>query len=67
MRYFTIEIVVEKEPEDDAYLVYSPSLTGCFSNGRTVDEARQNMRDAIQQHTQSLLAEGASGAVFTCR
>lgn len=60
MRYFTFEIVVEKEPEDDGYLAYRPTLPGCFSNGQTIEEAKRNTRDAIQQHVQSLLAHGES-------
>lgn len=58
MRYFTFEIVVEKEAEDEGYSAYSPSLPGCFSNGRTIEEAKKNIREAIQQHVQSLLAHG---------
>jgi predicted RNase H-like HicB family nuclease len=50
--------VIEKETEDKGYSAYSPSLPGCFSNGRTVEEAKGNIRDAIQQHLQSLLAHG---------
>ena len=60
MRYFTFEIVVEKEPEDDGYSAYSPTLPGCFSNGKTVEEAKRNIRDAIRQHVDSLLAHGQS-------
>lgn len=58
MQYYTFEIVIEKEAEDEDYSAYSPSLPGCFSNGRTVEEAKLNIRDAIQQHLQSLLAHG---------
>ena len=58
MRYFTFEIVVEKEAEDEGYLAYSPTLRGCFSNGKTIEEAKRNIRDAIRQHVESLLAHG---------
>jgi predicted RNase H-like HicB family nuclease len=58
MRFFTFEIVIEKEPEDEGYLAYSPSLPGCFSNGRTVEEAKRNMREAITQHVTALLERG---------
>lgn len=37
-----------------------PEPARCFSNGRTVEEARRNMRDAIQQHVTALLAHGES-------
>ena len=58
MQYYTFDLVIEKEAEDEGYSAYSPSLPGCFSNGRTVEEAKQNIRDAIEQHLQSLLAHG---------
>jgi predicted RNase H-like HicB family nuclease len=55
MRFFTFAIVIEKEPEDEGYLAYSPSLPGCFSNGRTVEETKRNLREAIIQHVAALL------------
>jgi predicted RNase H-like HicB family nuclease len=58
MRHYTFEIVVEKEIESEGYLAYSPVLSGCFSNGKTINEAKRNMRDAISQHLQSLIAHG---------
>ena len=58
MQYYTFEIVIEKEAEDEGYSAYSPSLPGSFSNGRTVEEVKLNIRDAIEQHLQSLLAHG---------
>ncbi len=60
MKYYTFQIVVEKEPEDEGYLAYSPTLPGCFSNGKTIEEAKRNIRDAIQLHIASLLAHGQS-------
>lgn len=58
MKYFSFEIVIEKEAEDSGYSAYSPTLPGCFSNGKTIEEAKRNIREAIQQHVQSLLAHG---------
>ena len=58
MTYYTFEIVIEKEPEDAGYLAYSPTLSGCFSNGKTIEEARRNIREAVRQHLESLLAHG---------
>ncbi len=58
MKEYKVEIVVEKEAEDEGYFAYAPSLVGCFSNGRTVDDAKRNMRGAIEQHLESLLAHG---------
>ncbi len=56
MKFYTFEIVVEKEPEDEGYAAYSPTMPGCLSNGKTIEEARRNIREAVQQHIESLLA-----------
>ena len=58
MRFYNFEIVIEKEADDEGYGAYSPSLPGCFSTGRTIEEARRNMREAVQQHVEALLAHG---------
>ncbi|MEW6245647.1 MAG: type II toxin-antitoxin system HicB family antitoxin [Nitrospirota bacterium] len=58
MTFYHFEIVVEKESDDQGYSAYSPTLPGCFSNGKTIEEARRNIREAIQQHIASLLAHG---------
>ena len=58
MKFYTFEIVVEKEAEDAEYLAYSPTLPGCTSNGKTIEEAKRNIREAIQEHLQSLLSHG---------
>ena len=43
MRFYSFQIVIEKEPEDEGYFAYSPTVPGCFSNGKTIEEARRNM------------------------
>ncbi|MBI2203610.1 MAG: type II toxin-antitoxin system HicB family antitoxin [Candidatus Rokubacteria bacterium] len=58
VKFYSFEIVIEKEEDDEGYLAYSPTLPGCFSNGKTIEEARKNVREAIQQHVSSLLAHG---------
>jgi predicted RNase H-like HicB family nuclease len=58
MRFYSFHIVVEKELEDEGYYAYSPTLPGCFSNGKTIEEARRNIREAIEQHMASLLSHG---------
>jgi len=42
--------------QDEGYLAYSPSLPGCFSNGKTIEEAKRNIREAVQLHVASLLS-----------
>jgi len=55
MKFYSFQIVIEKEPEDEGYYAYSPTLPGCFSNGKTIEAAKLNMREAVQQHISSLL------------
>ena len=50
MRFYSFEIVIEKEPEDEGYFAYSPTLPGCFSNGRTIEDAKRTIREAVQLH-----------------
>ncbi len=56
MKFYSFQIVIEKELEDEGYYAYSPTLPGCFSNGGTIEDARRNIREAIQQHLESLRA-----------
>jgi len=58
MRYFSFEIVIEKELEDEGYFAYSPTIPGCFSNGKSIEQAKRNIREAITQHLESLRAQG---------
>ena len=58
MTYFTFEIVIEKESDDEGYFAFSPTLPGCFGNGRTIEEAKRSIRTAIQQHVAALQGQG---------
>jgi predicted RNase H-like HicB family nuclease len=60
MRFFTFEVVIEKRVGDDAYSAYSRNLHGCFARGATIEEARQNVRAAIQERVAELVATGAT-------
>ena len=54
MKFYSFQVIIEKEPEDPGYFAYSPTLPGCFSNGLTIEETKQNIREAIEQHLASL-------------
>jgi antitoxin HicB len=44
-------------PEDEGgYTVLVPSLPGCISYGRTVDEATERVKEAIALHLENLKA-----------
>jgi len=42
--------VVIKEGEDGWYVVEIPSLPGCISQGKTIQEALENIKEAIELH-----------------
>ena len=46
-------IIIEPEKEG-GYSVSVSALPGCFSYGDTVQEARQNIKEAIECHLESL-------------
>jgi predicted RNase H-like HicB family nuclease len=56
MKFYSFQIVIEKEPEDEGYFAYTPNVPGCFSNGKTIEETKHNIREAIEQHLASMLA-----------
>ena len=55
-RRFAIDVL----PEEDGkgYYVVVPSLPGCFSQGKTVEEALENAREAISVHVRALKKQG---------
>ncbi len=56
LKFYDFTIVIEAEEDAaEGFYAHSPQLPGCYSNGRTVEETRRNMREAIQQHIQVLL------------
>ncbi len=55
MRFYSFQIVIEKEAAGEGYYAYSPTLPGCFSNGKTIEAAKGNIRQAVEQHLESLL------------
>jgi predicted RNase H-like HicB family nuclease len=54
MKFYSFNVVIEKEQGNEGYYAYSPTLPGCFSNGKTIEDARRNIREAIELHIESL-------------
>lgn len=50
-------ILIERD-EDGWYVVTVPALPGCVSQGRTEEEAKQNIVEAIELHLGSLARDG---------
>lgn len=43
-----IETIIEEDELDGGYVVHSPQLRGCWSQGETREEARANFAEAIE-------------------
>lgn len=52
MRKYKYRIVIERD-EDDVYIVSCPALKGCYSQGATIEEAIENIKDAIKLHIEA--------------
>lgn len=46
--------VILHRAEEGGYWVEVPALPGCFSQGETVEEALENVREAIESHLLAL-------------
>lgn len=49
-----LKVKVVYEPSDEGgYTAYVPSLPGCISEGDTMSQARENIREAIELYVES--------------
>ncbi len=53
MDTYQFTIIIERQPEG-GYLVSVPALPGCYTEGRTLEEAREMAADAIRAYCISL-------------
>ncbi|GFO98173.1 hypothetical protein ig2599ANME_2396 [groundwater metagenome] len=49
-----LKVVIEEDEEVGGYVVSCPSLQGCFSQGDSIEEALENIKEAIQACLESL-------------
>jgi predicted RNase H-like HicB family nuclease len=47
-------IILEEDFEDGGYIVHCPALKGCWSQGDTIEEALQNIKEAIAGYLKTL-------------
>ena len=47
-------VVLEEDLEDGGYIVHCPALKGCWSQGNTVEEALENIKEAIVGYLKTL-------------
>ena len=57
MTSYDYKVIVEPD-ETGGYVVTCPSLQGCYSQGETIEEALENIKEAILLCIEDLEAEG---------
>lgn len=60
-------VVLEPDPEDGGYTVTVPALPGCVTQGETVEQSVERVREAITGYIESLSARGLPIPVETER
>ena len=58
LREYEYPVVIEYDAEEGVYLADCPLLSGCYTDGKTFEEALENIRDAIRLVIESRLAVG---------
>ncbi|MBF6559897.1 MAG: type II toxin-antitoxin system HicB family antitoxin [Candidatus Binataceae bacterium] len=59
-----MKFLVTLEHDEDGWIVAEcPSLPGCVSQGRTIEEALANIREAIELSLETRAAEGIATAI----
>ena len=57
MKVYDFKVILEPD-EESGYVVTCPSLSGCYSQGETIDEALANIREAIELCLEDLNERG---------
>ncbi len=57
MKSYGYKVILEPD-ESGGFVVTCPSFTGCYSEGDTLEEALENIKEAILLCIQDLEAEG---------
>jgi predicted RNase H-like HicB family nuclease len=57
MKVYNLTVVIDKD-EDGNFLAICPSLQGCYTEGRTKEEALEMIEDAIKLHIEARLEKG---------
>ena len=55
---YTVILEPETDPRGGGYNVRVPALPGCFTQGRTAEEALAMAREAISLYLESVIAHG---------
>ncbi len=57
MQKYRFQVIIEQD-EDGYYVADVPALQGCYTQGRTFEEALENIREVIEMCIQEMLEDG---------
>ena len=57
MNIYTFRVIIEPD-EKNTFHGYVPTLQGCHTWGKTIEETKRNLKDAIKCHVQGLVKDG---------
>ena len=60
MRVYDFTVLIEPDEEAGGYVVSCPSLPGCYTQGDTIDEALENIKEAILLCLEDMQAQNQS-------
>lgn len=50
--------IIIQAAEEGGYVAFAPTLLGCMTQGETLDEAKENITDAIEAYLEVLREDG---------
>ncbi|MBN1659393.1 MAG: type II toxin-antitoxin system HicB family antitoxin [Anaerolineae bacterium] len=57
MQAYDFKVLLEPDEEAGGYVVTCPALPGCYTQGDTVDEALENIKEAILLCLEDMVAQ----------
>lgn len=57
MKTYTFRTIIEPD-ENNTFHGYAPALPGCHTWGKTLEETRKNLQDAMRAYLASVLEDG---------
>ncbi|GCC11812.1 hypothetical protein IPdc08_01874 [archaeon] len=64
VRIMKFRVAIDEDKEVGGYVVNAPALLGCHSQGGTIDEALENIKEAIQACLESLSDDAVKEAIL---
>ncbi len=58
MNSLDFKVFLQRDEDYGAYVVRCPSIQGCYSQGKTVEEALANIREAIELCLEDIESRG---------